>query len=263
MQCLQKMFLQPTPSRNSRDNIKHGACHQYKLRLCKSLNNSNNMLEEAAVTEMIFGVCICVFVWESKKKWGFQRSLILNNSFGAISRQELVCIFINELIKLQAWFWERAKKIREEIWTSFSALSMLHYYPHVCLEWQVSWKQIWARFPKLKTHRTTPFAQFQGSVTGHLCPGGLYGCCRWASADTGLSEWTSSCKRSKTRQSPKCPGYHLCLLPIRNNYTIDKHSQYWNKDVQWTFISWASNVTFSQWSKASRPSRKVMQSPTI
>lgn len=72
----------------------------------------------------------------------------------------------------------------------------------------------------LPTKHTSPFVQSRGSVWGHLCPGGLYGCCRWASAGTDHGALTSSYRKSRTPQIPKCPGCHQCLPP---------KNQWWRK----------------------------------
>lgn len=185
---------------------------------------------------MIFGACICVFVWErkkeatrqSKKKWGFQRSHILKKTNNNKKKPPL-------------------EPLAGKTWDAYSSLRWSNYrhefgraVKRCILEEKTgeiqtlssAWSsnspenRCWAHFPKVKTDKVSPFAQFQGSVPDHLCPGGLYGCCRWASAGTGLAGSTSSCKRSRTRQSPKCPGYHRCLLPIRKNTPCKKYTIY-------------------------------------
>lgn len=165
---------------------------------------------------MIFGVCVCVGV--KKRKQSRKAGKIRLPEKLHLKKRLHIPHHADQITGLS---WGKKMHIKEKpgkykhFWNtkcSFYA-SLLHI-----LVWSSNSleNRCWAHFPKLKTHKASPFARFQRSVPGRLCPGGLYGCCRWASADTGLAESTSSCKRSRTRQSPKYPGYHLCLLPIGN-----------------------------------------------
>lgn len=62
-----------------------------------------------------------------------------------------------------------------------------------------------------------PFVHSPGSGPGRWCPGDLCGCCRWAWGGTDPCGWTSSCRRSRTLQSPTSPGCRLYLPPTNRH----------------------------------------------